>query len=243
MSKKCSKCEKTVYPAEELKCLDKVWHKGCFKCWECGMTLNMKNYKGYNKFPYCSAHYPQTKATVVADTPEQRRLAQNSQMQSQVVYHADFEKNIKGTMTSLPEDAENKRVKDLANVVSQAAYARTSTSDSYEESYSPREHQPQLQQQRSYVPPQNPHGPSTRMVMPSQAPPPQIPAQPPQPSAPSGPVYVAMYDYDAQDDDEVSFLENDRIIGTEQIDEGWIIGTIQRTNVRGMIPANYVERV
>lgn len=24
MSKKCAKCEKTVYPIEELKCLDKV---------------------------------------------------------------------------------------------------------------------------------------------------------------------------------------------------------------------------
>ena len=38
---------------------------------------------------FCNAvfdrHYPQTKATVVADTPEQQRLARTSQMQSQVV--------------------------------------------------------------------------------------------------------------------------------------------------------------
>ena len=26
MSKKCAKCEKTVYPTEELKCLEKVGH-------------------------------------------------------------------------------------------------------------------------------------------------------------------------------------------------------------------------
>ena len=32
-----------------------IWHKTCFKCWECGMTLNMKNYKGFDKKPYCSA--------------------------------------------------------------------------------------------------------------------------------------------------------------------------------------------
>lgn len=57
-----------------------------------------------------------------------------------------------------------------------------------------------------------------------------------------GVVYVAMYDYDAQDDDEVSFLENDRIINSEQVDEGWIVGTVQRTGHRGMIPANYIER-
>lgn len=46
-----------------------------------------------------------------------------------MAYHADFEKNIKGTMTSVAEDAETKRVKEIAGVVSQAAYARTSTSD------------------------------------------------------------------------------------------------------------------
>lgn len=34
MSKKCAKCEKTVYPTEELKCLDKVGNlnNGGF-CW------------------------------------------------------------------------------------------------------------------------------------------------------------------------------------------------------------------
>ena len=53
--------------------------------------------------------------------------------------------------------------------------------------------------------------------------------------------YVAMYDYDAQDDDEVGFMENDRIINCEVIDEGWVMGTVQRTGQKGMIPANYVE--
>jgi len=56
-------------------------------------------------------------------------------------------------------------------------------------------------------------------------------------------VYVAMYDYDAQDDDEASFLENDRIILYEMIDEGWMYGVVQRTGHKGMIPANYVELI
>ena len=56
-----------------------------------------------------------------------------------------------------------------------------------------------------------------------------------------GATYVAMYDYDAQDDDEVGFLENDRIINCEVIDEGWVMGTVQRTGQKGMIPANYIE--
>lgn len=27
----------------------------CFKCTVCNMILNMKNYKGFNKMPYCNA--------------------------------------------------------------------------------------------------------------------------------------------------------------------------------------------
>uniref|UniRef100_G1N0V8 LIM and SH3 domain protein 1 n=1 Tax=Meleagris gallopavo TaxID=9103 RepID=G1N0V8_MELGA len=33
----------------------KFWHKACFHCETCKMTLNMKNYKGYEKKPYCNA--------------------------------------------------------------------------------------------------------------------------------------------------------------------------------------------
>jgi len=58
-----------------------------------------------------------------------------------------------------------------------------------------------------------------------------------------GAVYQAMYDYDAQDDDEVGFRENDVVVNVEPIDEGWMFGTIERTGMRGMLPANYVERI
>ena len=53
--------------------------------------------------------------------------------------------------------------------------------------------------------------------------------------------YVAVYDYDAQDDDEVSFTEGDRIVDTEAIDDGWMYGRVARTGQFGMLPANYVE--
>ena len=52
--KRCAKCDRMVYPIEELKCLDKLWHKNCFKCTICNMLLNMKNYKGFEKQPYCA---------------------------------------------------------------------------------------------------------------------------------------------------------------------------------------------
>jgi len=45
------------------------------------MTLSMKNYKGFDKLPYCGAHVPKAKATTVVDTPEMRRLAENSKIQ------------------------------------------------------------------------------------------------------------------------------------------------------------------
>ncbi|VDP18816.1 unnamed protein product [Heligmosomoides polygyrus] len=122
-AKKCAReeCGKTVYPIEELKCLDKVWHKQCFKCTVCGMTLNMKNYKGYDKMPYCAPHYPKTVASVVMDTPEMRRVAENTKNQSQVQYHAAYEKT-KGTKIEVANDPEMERHKKNMQAQSQVAY-------------------------------------------------------------------------------------------------------------------------
>ncbi|KAG8515975.1 LIM zinc-binding domain-containing Nebulette, partial [Galemys pyrenaicus] len=50
----CARCGKVVYPTEKVNCLDKYWHKGCFHCEVCKMALNMNNYKGYEKKPYCN---------------------------------------------------------------------------------------------------------------------------------------------------------------------------------------------
>ncbi|VDL79231.1 unnamed protein product [Nippostrongylus brasiliensis] len=122
-AKKCAReeCGKTVYPLEELKCLDKVWHKQCFKCTVCGMTLNMKNYKGYDKMPYCEPHYPKTVASVVMDTPEMRRVAENTKNQSQVQYHAAYEK-AKGTKIEVADDPEMERHRKNMQAQSQVAY-------------------------------------------------------------------------------------------------------------------------
>jgi hypothetical protein len=59
----------------------------------------------------------------------------------------------------------------------------------------------------------------------------------------SGRVYRAMYDYDAQDSDEVSFRDGDLIVNCTPIDEGWMTGLVQRTGQTGMLPANYVALV
>ncbi|VDK50695.1 unnamed protein product [Anisakis simplex] len=98
-----------------------VWHKQCFKCTVCGMTLNMKNYKGYNRMPYCEPHYPKTVASVVVDTPEMRRLAENTRLQSQVKYHEQFEKS-KGQKIEIADDPELARHLRNTRVQSQVAY-------------------------------------------------------------------------------------------------------------------------
>ena len=53
--------------------------------------------------------------------------------------------------------------------------------------------------------------------------------------------FTAMYAYEANDTDEASIEEGDRIVDCEVVDEGWINGTVERTGQRGLIPKNYVE--
>ncbi|XP_023180052.2 LIM and SH3 domain protein Lasp isoform X1 [Drosophila hydei] len=163
MNKTCARCQKVVYPIEELKCLDKTWHKTCFKCTECGMALNMKTYKGYNKMPYCEAHIPKAKATAIADTPELKRIAENTKIQSNVKYHADFEK-AKGKFTQVADDPETLRIKQNTKHISNVAYhgdlekkaamekqrgsAEVSDSSTISQSQQLQQQQPQPQQQQ-----------------------------------------------------------------------------------------------
>ncbi|XP_030748187.1 LIM and SH3 domain protein F42H10.3 [Sitophilus oryzae] len=300
MNKRCARCEKTVYPTEEQKCLDKVWHKLCFKCKDCGMALNMRNYKGFNKEPYCEAHVPKAKATTMAETPELRRIAENTKLQSNVKYHADFEK-AKGKFTQVADDPEILRIRQNTKIISNVAY------------HGELQRKAEMEQRRQL----NENGNSeevpvarnvakttivTNNTIPAVVPTIQAPVQHPNigkiadydPQAPSGTqfqspyssrnsqtliynsevggsvidqppnrqvgsvhdmdpvnhnygtlgmgrVYRAMYDYEAQDEDEVSFIDGDLIINVSSIDRGWMTGQVQRTGQVGMLPANYVQ--
>lgn len=82
----------------------------------------MKNYKGFEKRPYCNAHCPQAKATTVADTPEIRRLAENTRIQSQAKYHEDFEKSKGKGFTAIADDPETLRLKNTSKIISNVAY-------------------------------------------------------------------------------------------------------------------------
>ncbi|XP_041122687.1 LIM and SH3 domain protein 1-like [Polyodon spathula] len=249
MNPSCGRCGKIVYPTEKVNCLDKFWHKACFHCEVCHMTLNMKNYKGYEKKPYCNAHYPKTSFTTVADTPENLRLKQQSEMQSQVRYKEEFEKN-KGKGFSVVSDTpELQRIRKTQDQISNIKYHEDFEKSRMGGPLEGGEERRNSEDGTVFRRPQEPHpgGPTAskwvgrprpRAGGPTPAPAP-APARAAAPS--SGVRYRAVYDYSAADEDEISFLDGDVILNVQVIDDGWMYGTVERTGDTGMLPANYVE--
>lgn len=219
----------------------------------------------------------------MAETPELRRIAENTKIQSNVKYHADFEKS-KGKFTQVADDPEILRIKQNSKIISNVAY------------HGELQRKAEMEQKRTINEngTKEPVADKTNANAPVQtAAPvignpnnigkiseydPQVGASPysaarntqtliyssdrgavnnpPRPIGSVhdidpvnhnygslGRVYRAMYDYDAQDDDEVSFIDGDYIINVRSIDGGWMTGEVQRTGQVGMLPANYVQLV
>lgn len=68
---------------------------------------------------------------------------------------------------------------------------------------------------------------------------PEPAAAPPQAAGGSGPTATALYDYEAAEDNELSFPEGATITGLEFPDEDWWLGSFNGQS--GLFPANYVE--
>ncbi|KAJ4372116.1 actin binding protein [Neocucurbitaria cava] len=68
---------------------------------------------------------------------------------------------------------------------------------------------------------------------------PESVSAPAQPSGNSGPTATALYDYDAAEDNELSFPEGATITGLEFPDEDWWLGSFNGQS--GLFPANYVQ--
>uniref|UniRef100_A0AAY4B6P1 LIM and SH3 domain protein 1 n=1 Tax=Denticeps clupeoides TaxID=299321 RepID=A0AAY4B6P1_9TELE len=223
MNPLCSRCNRVVYPTEKVNCLDKYWHKGCFSCEVCKMTLNMNNYKGFDKKPYCNAHYPKTTFTSVADTPENLRLKQQSKMQSQVLYKEEFEKSKGKGFSVVADTPELQRIKKTQDQISNfslpAVFQPPAASQNYH-------YEPEPVRQAAAAPPPSAGVMHTQLH-----------------TSTAAKRYRAVYDYSAADEDEVSFLDGDVIVDVQQIDEGWMYGRVERTGQQGMLPANYVEAI
>ncbi|XP_075436287.1 LIM and SH3 domain protein 1 [Ascaphus truei] len=260
MNPSCARCGKVVYPTEKVNCLDKYWHKACFSCEICKMILNMKNYKGYDKKPYCSAHYPKQSFTMVADTPENLRLKQQSNLQSQVRYKEDFEKNKGKGFSVVADTPELQRIKktqdQISNIKYHEEFEKSRMGNPMEGGEPERRgsedganyRRPPPESVQQHLPP-----PSTPVFqpLPQQKQPAKsygyqeaaAPASSQRGAAAGGKRFRAVYDYNAADEDEVSFQDGDNIVNVQQIDEGWMYGTVERTGDTGMLPANYVEAI
>ncbi|KAF3423677.1 hypothetical protein E2986_12833 [Frieseomelitta varia] len=55
--------------------------------------------------------------------------------------------------------------------------------------------------------------------------------------------YRALYNYRPQNEDELELKEGDTVYVMEKCDDGWYVGSSQRTGYFGTFPGNYVERL
>ncbi|KAF7262415.1 hypothetical protein EG68_00317 [Paragonimus skrjabini miyazakii] len=55
----CFECGKKVYATEMLCAMERVYHKGCFRCQQCFGRLGVENYHVLDGHPYCKAHFRQ----------------------------------------------------------------------------------------------------------------------------------------------------------------------------------------
>jgi len=53
----------------------------------------------------------------------------------------------------------------------------------------------------------------------------------------------ALYNYIPQNDDEVELQEGDVVYVMEKCDDGWFVGTSQRSGTFGTFPGNYVAKI
>ncbi|KAM6897644.1 LIM and SH3 domain protein 1-like [Xenentodon cancila] len=228
MNPPCGRCNKPVYPTEKINCLDKYWHKGCFSCEVCKMALSMTNYKGFEKKPYCSMHYPKTSFTIVTDTPENLRLKQQSMLNSQALYKEEFEKNKGRGFSVVADTPEMQRLKKTQDQISNIKYHEEFEKSKIRSDAPPPENRNDEEQKLN---PERISQPASQMRPAAGAP------------SSGGKRYQALYSYMAAEADEVSLQEGDLILDVEPIDEGWMFGCNQRTGQRGMLPVNYVRPV
>ncbi|XP_049482881.1 nebulette isoform X2 [Panthera uncia] len=224
---------------ENQKNLSNVYYKGQLgRATALSVTPEMervkKNQENLSSVKYTQDHKQMKgRPSLILDTPGLRYVKEAQNHISMVKYHEDFEKTKGRGFTPVVDDPVTERVRKNTQVVSDAAYKGVHPHivemdrrpgiivapvlpGAYQQSHSQGYgymHQTSLSSVRSMQ-----HSPNLR-------------------------TYRAMYDYSAQDEDEVSFRDGDYIVNVQPIDDGWMYGTVQRTGKTGMLPANYIEFV
>ncbi|EJS44494.1 abp1p [Saccharomyces arboricola H-6] len=75
----------------------------------------------------------------------------------------------------------------------------------------------------------------------SAAPPPPPRRATPEEKPKENPWATAEYDYDAAEDNELTFVENDKIVNIEFVDDDWWLGELEKDGSKGLFPSNYVS--
>ncbi|CAI4056850.1 Abp1p SKDI_03G1450 [Saccharomyces kudriavzevii IFO 1802] len=73
------------------------------------------------------------------------------------------------------------------------------------------------------------------------APPPPPRRATPEEKPKENPWATAEYDYDAAEDNELTFVENDKIVNIEFVDDDWWLGELEKDGSKGLFPSNYVS--
>lgn len=55
--------------------------------------------------------------------------------------------------------------------------------------------------------------------------------------------YRSLFKYVPQNPDELEMFEGDTVMVLEKCDDGWFVGTSERTGCFGTFPGNYVQRI
>uniref|UniRef100_K1QML1 Cysteine and glycine-rich protein 3 n=1 Tax=Magallana gigas TaxID=29159 RepID=K1QML1_MAGGI len=66
---KCGICSKSVYAAERIEAGGTPFHKLCFKCSECKMSLKLNTYAQADGILYCKKHYQEIVVAKNTQTP------------------------------------------------------------------------------------------------------------------------------------------------------------------------------
>jgi len=71
---KCFACGKTLYPMEAISAGVNQYHRICFKCSVCGITLSLKNSQQKGDTVFCTQHVPKEIPTSTADRADLNRI-------------------------------------------------------------------------------------------------------------------------------------------------------------------------
>ncbi|XP_022706852.1 LIM and SH3 domain protein Lasp-like isoform X3 [Varroa jacobsoni] len=241
----CAVCRRQVYPTEQLRVLNERYHKSCFRCSACGLLLTLRTYISRESVPFCQAHAPPLRSSAIVDTPVMQVAAKSQQLVSQFHYQRDLEEVIRGHALSVVDDIETMRVKKMGKLISDVSY--TGILRRKKNMEEKRETTELVKRQSS-----SSFGSNTCGARSVDSSTPESDGSSLLPSRPTcvstGRVYRAVYAYDAQDPEEVSFDEGDLLIGENKngcttIQSGWTTCTVQRTGRRGLAPAIYIKPV